>query len=198
MCPHTDGWNSTFFKPCGVLRKTFLYVHLFRKKMNNILFAILAIILIAGCSSQCKLSPVAYNETETYTAQEPYTEEDCGDRQYKYKIEDVKSTRIGEKVELKYDVVNLDTETFEFRGGAYWMLGEAAVFDTFSPEVCCVYKAEKGSSVEITRVYDEAPNGLWGKEYVSIPNKTSCEQVTKYKSVEKTRIVTKYRNESVC
>jgi len=163
--------------------------------MKKIILGILIIslIVLSGCK-ECIERTEPYNVTEEYTEQEAYQEEVCDEREYKYEIENVKSVRYGDRVELTYDFVNLDKDAFEFRGGAEWVLGENAVFEKFKPEVCCAYTVAAGETVSVEKEYDEAPGGLWGRPLVIVPMKTGCEMVTKYRDVTKTRVVTKYRN----
>jgi hypothetical protein len=172
-----------------------------------LILVLITALFISACSSNnsvdssdnnCRLVSEPYDVVEDYTEQEEYTEEECESREFLYRIEDVESEQDGGYVRLEYDVINLDTETMTFRGGADWIVGESAVFGKLDPKICCEYTIEPDQRITVTKVYEDAPNGLKGEPNVIIPEKQTCETITKYRTIAKNRTVTKYRNKTVC
>ncbi|MBW2995621.1 hypothetical protein KY312_04670 [Candidatus Woesearchaeota archaeon] len=170
--------------------------------MKRLVYAILILMILTACKSEtettCRQVSEPYQEIEEYTEQEAYNEEGCVEEDYRYSLENVKNTRVGSDIKLEYDIVNEDSETIVFRGGATWIIGGTAVIAKLDPKVCCEYIVEPGETITITKVYEDGQLKLEGEPSIIMPKKESCDQVTKYRTVTKTRNVTKYRNQTVC
>lgn len=164
---------------------------------------IIGIIILASNSTKenCRDVQVPYEEEETYWDKESYTEIECNQKELSYTKEitlcdlDVGFLKIGyANVECKIENIDSEEGTFNIAVGFKCDENEWACYTTSSDKfIPSKYSSTiKGSyqavTMDLKRCFCE----------VTPPTKQVCEDVTKYRDVQKTRTITKYRTERVC
>ena len=175
----------------------------------------------------CKKVQVPYEAQESYSEQEPYSDEECKTENLKYNVDDFvinyqscldydeeclnyvlgfctesNSFCVEKKISCSLTINNLDDKSgywnfdFEFydKNNAGTSVEVTARGSTIYPQTNQVFQAS----------YTATGRENSGKDYSckysmgSLPTKTTCETITKYKAVTKYRTVTKYKTETVC
>ncbi len=132
-----------------------------------------------------------YEATETYSEQEPYTDTECHNEPLGHNEEQTVCDDSGfwNDAHISVRVNNLDTNN----GGSFsiWLgfnlQTGGTTGGTFSQYI------QAGSSYTFSYTSSADTNGCT-YHMTSIPSKEICEQVIKYRDVQKTRTVTKYRD----
>ena len=189
-----------------------------------VIISLFFILLLSGCKQQiCRDIQVPYEDIEYYTESESYVDETCipkfmdGElgKFYEFNGEEMETTKtltvINEETRnepIKYYVENFENRagTFEVYAlfmekcdGGYCGLTSPStkpiLIDTFKVNA----NSRKIAYFYIDSILDKIPAGADailldedGEEY------QDCGEVTKYRNVEKSRTVTKYRTETRC
>lgn len=154
----------------------------------------------------CQQVQVPYNDIEYYIVSEPYTDQVCQYQNLIYSVENwfinsVCSKRnwlgfcIEETWTCSFDINNHDTE-----GGA-WKMGMTFFVDGSKiekdPQTLYVYP-QSSTHFSWDQVAGPTQNVTCGYSTLSVPQKQVCQYITKYRDVQQSRTVTKYRTETQC
>jgi hypothetical protein len=144
----------------------------------------------------CKDVQVPYNDIEYYTESEPYTDQECQTKNLVYKVEYKQCSPYLLFVPAKsiITVTNLDNEnggTFTFWVGFKLKDGNQIGKETSQ----YIYPA---SSADFSYESNNADIDTCNYNSISIPTKQVCQYVTKFREVQKSRTVVKYKTETQC
>jgi hypothetical protein len=175
----------------------------------------------------CKDVSVPYQDVEYYTESEPYQDRECESKQLTYKstadqiIRSITCTKSHQECantfiictqwetvcdeytqDCRFGITNLDSETGTWTYKWSSQCQHSGCNDISSSNLNTVY----GLQVEPTESKDAFAQTVYKADqeqycYVSIidiPTKQVCRDVTKYKNVQKSRSVTKYKTEQQC
>ncbi len=159
----------------------------------------------------CRETQVPYEEVETYTETIPYEDQECTSVKPEYDIKHAEGPDINEfgNWYVAVDVKNMEDAPINLEIGFRYYIWdsdtEKVVPIDANPYTDGLYdiREVKLNPYETQRVksYTHIPSSVKVDTYgtsVTKWNYEKCEKVTKFKEVEKTRTVTKYRTETVC
>lgn len=160
-----------------------------------VLFLVVGFINPKVISPICHDVPVPYNDTEYYTESEPYTHSVCNDINLVYKKDrgNCASRSSGflgfGATPASYDctITNLDSMGATFSLDLGFNVQGQQLHETQSKYIY----PQQSATFSITR--DAATDSCFCNE-VNIPTKQECRDVIDYHDVQKSRIVTKYRD----
>lgn len=185
--------------------------------------AVIGAIFISGCVQQqsCREVQVPYEDTEYYIESEPYVDETCfpeymdGELGKFYDFGGEEMEKIGALTvineETRYEPIKYYVENFENRAGTFKVYvgfmeeapggysllpdSKSILIDTFKINA----NRRKIAYFYISSIWDKIPRGADaiymdqdGEEY------EDCKETTRYRDVEKSRTVIRYKTETQC
>lgn len=146
----------------------------------------------------CKEIQVPYDAQESYTEQEPYSDEVCENVNLIYKKENGNCVQYSDKffaddkpASYSCTITNLDTHGGVFSVEMGFVIDGQNLVETQNkyiyPQSYEIFYAQKMAYVDNCICY-----------ITSIPTKQECETITRYRPVTMYRTVTKYRTETIC
>jgi len=193
----SNGWIFAIIIGVIVLIAIFIFASNNSQTANNFGSS-----LNANTQKNCRDVQVPYQDTETYWDTESYTEKECHNENLQYAMLDKECDSegfLGMDYRVTCNLHNLDTEGGQFimeAGVTYW-LGPSKKEDEAHNIGGYFYPNERKSYSYLFTKWHTGIYQCWCK-IISVPAKNVCEDVLKYRDVQKTRTVTNYRTEQQC